>query len=64
MGLQIVRDLTFAGDNLWKDGRIYDPKNGKTYNVKMTLTSPNEISMRGFIGVSLFGRTEVWTRAN
>jgi uncharacterized protein (DUF2147 family) len=45
-----------------KDGKVYDPKNGKTYSGKMTLVSPTELHLRGFIGISLIGRTAVWTR--
>jgi uncharacterized protein (DUF2147 family) len=63
MGLVIVRDFHFAGDNLWNDGKVYDPKNGKTYSAKMTLISPTQLNVRGFVGVSLFGRTEKWTKA-
>ncbi len=62
IGLQIVHDFVFIGDNLWKNGKVYDPKNGKTYSGKMTLVSPNELHLRGFIGISLIGRTAVWTR--
>ncbi len=64
MGLVIVRDFHFAGDNLWKDGKVYDPKNGKTYSAKMTLVSPDQLNLRGFVGISVFGRTEKWTRAS
>lgn len=63
MGLQVVRDMEFSGDNQWKGGKVYDPKNGKTYNAKMTLVSPSELDLRGFVGISLFGRTAKWTRA-
>lgn len=63
MGLVIAHDFKFAGDNLWNDGKIYDPKNGKTYSAKMTLVSPTQLNLRGFIGVSLFGRTDKWTKA-
>jgi uncharacterized protein (DUF2147 family) len=62
IGLQIVYDFTFAGDGLWKDGRVYDPKNGKTYRGKMTLISPQQLDLRGYIGISLLGRTTTWTR--
>ena len=62
IGLQIVNDFVYAGDNLWKDGTVYDPKKGKTYSGKMTLVSPNQLNLRGFIGISLLGRTAVWTR--
>lgn len=63
MGLVVVRDFHFAGDSLWNDGKVYDPKNGKTYSAKLTLVSPSQLNLRGFIGVSLFGRTEKWTKA-
>jgi uncharacterized protein (DUF2147 family) len=62
IGLQIVHDFAFAGDNRWKNGKVYDPKNGKTYSGKMTLVSAHELHLRGFIGISLIGRTAVWTR--
>ncbi len=63
IGLQIVNGLQFSGDNLWKNGKIYDPDSGKTYSAKATLTSHDQLDLRGFIGVSLIGRTEKWTRA-
>ena len=62
LGLAIVRDFVHAGENKWVDGKVYDPKNGKTYSGKMTLVSPKQLEMRGFIGISLFGRTATWTR--
>jgi uncharacterized protein (DUF2147 family) len=62
IGLQIVRDFVFAGDTVWKGGKVYDPKNGKKYNGKMTLVSQNQLNLRGFVGISLLGRTVVWTR--
>ena len=62
IGLEIVRDFIYAGDNLWNKGEVYDTKNGKTYSGKMTLISPDQLKLRGFIGISLFGRTSNWTR--
>lgn len=60
--LQIVNDFIFAGENVWKGGTVYDPKSGNIYRGKMTLVSPNELDLRGFIGIPLFGRTTTWTR--
>ena len=60
--LQIVHEFVFAGEDRWKDGRVYDPKNGKTYSGKMTLVSPQQLNLRGYIGISLIGRTTSWTR--
>jgi len=62
LGLVIVRDFVHAGENKWVDGKVYDPKKGKTYSGKMTLVSPNKLELRGFIGISLLGRTATWTR--
>jgi uncharacterized protein (DUF2147 family) len=62
MGLQIVHDFSYAGENKWTDGRVYDPKNGRTYSGKLTLVSPAQLNLRGFIGISLIGRTAIWTR--
>jgi uncharacterized protein (DUF2147 family) len=62
IGLQILYDFMFAGDNLWTGGRIYNPDNGKIYSGKMALVLPNQLNLRGFIGISLIGKTTTWTR--
>ena len=62
IGLQIVNDFIFDEKGVWKDGSVYDPKNGKTYRGKITLVSPNKLNLRGFVGIPLFGRTTTWTR--
>lgn len=62
IGLQIVHGLTYAGKSRWKKGRIYDPKNGKTYSAKIKLVDPHQLDLRGYIGISLLGRTATWTR--
>lgn len=62
LGLEILRDFTFDGNKEWKGGEIYDPKNGKTYSCYMAFDNPNKLKIRGFIGISLLGRTTYWTR--
>jgi len=62
MGLQFMSDFAYIGNNAWKGGRLYDPEKGKTYSGKMTLISPTQLDLRGFIGISLLGRTSKWTR--
>jgi uncharacterized protein (DUF2147 family) len=62
IGLDIMYGFTYAGENTWSGGTVYDPKNGNAYRGKMTLASPNRLSMRGFVGIPLFGRTTTWTR--
>ncbi|MCO4292315.1 DUF2147 domain-containing protein [Solitalea sp. MAHUQ-68] len=62
-GLEILKGFKYdADDTVWEDGTIYDPKSGKTYSCKMTLKDKNNLNVRGFIGVSLIGRTDIWTR--
>lgn len=49
--------------NRWKEGKVYDPNNGKTYDAKLSLTKGGTIlKMRGYIGISLFGRTAEFER--
>ncbi len=62
LGLKILGDLSYKGDNEWEDGWIYDPNNGDTYQCQATLEDKNTLAIRGFIGFSLFGRTETWKR--
>jgi uncharacterized protein (DUF2147 family) len=49
--------------NVYTDGTIYDPENGKVYDCKMNFNGKN-LSIRGFIGFSFIGRTTVWERAS
>lgn len=60
LGLELLQNFTYD-DGTYKDGTIYDPKSGKTYSCKMTLNG-NVLKIRGYIGISLLGRTEEWTR--
>lgn len=61
LGLEMLKG--FAYDNgKWVDGTIYDPKVGKTYSCNMSLKSNGDLNVRGYIGFSLIGRTDVWKR--
>jgi uncharacterized protein (DUF2147 family) len=62
IGLINLRDFVFVKENLWKEGKVYDPKNGKDYSCKITMKDNNTIEARGYIGISLIGRTDVWKR--
>jgi len=61
LGLVNLKGFVFDGDDEWEDGKIYDPKNGKTYSCKIEFESPEKLKIRGFIGISLLGRTTYWT---
>ena len=63
IGLLILRDFVYDEDNEWDDGEIYNPEDGKTYSCVMTLSEDgNTLDVRGYIGLSLFGKTTVWKR--
>jgi len=61
-GLQILEGFTSSGKGTYENGTIYDPKSGKTYSCKMTVKGNDKLDIRGFVGISLLGRTETWTR--
>lgn len=60
-GLLILKGLTKDGDS-WTDGTILDPANGKEYDCTISLNGPSKLKVRGFIGFSFLGRTQVWKR--
>lgn len=64
MGLELLTGFVFDGDDEWEDGDIYDPKSGKTYSCYMVFTddTKSKLKVRGYIGVSLLGKTTYWTR--
>ena len=62
LGMMIMTGLKKSGSE-YDGGEILDPANGKTYRVKMwTAEGGKKLNVRGFIGVSLLGRTQVWLR--
>jgi uncharacterized protein (DUF2147 family) len=62
LGYSMLKAFTYVGDKTWEEGTIYDPESGSTYSCTITMTDENTLDVRGFIGVSLFGRTDVWKR--
>jgi uncharacterized protein (DUF2147 family) len=61
LGMVIVRNFHPDGDD-WVEGTVVDPENGKEYKGKIWSVGKDELHMRGYIGISLLGRTETWTR--
>jgi len=65
LGLQILSGLKFdASDKEWQGGRIYDPKNGKTYDCFAWFDQDaNTLNLKGYIaGMKWLGRATTWTR--
>ena len=61
-GLLILSGVRHNGDE-WGGGEILDPDNGKVYRVRVRLADGGKkLLVRGYLGFSLFGRTETWVR--
>lgn len=61
MGLVIIKSLKKDGKE-YNDGKILDPTTGKLYKCFLALEGHDKLKVRGYIGVSLFGRTQIWNR--
>lgn len=61
-GLLIGRGFHLSDPDHAKGGSLYDPKSGKTYHGSME-RKDDKLELRGYVGIRLFGRTEVWSRA-
>jgi uncharacterized protein (DUF2147 family) len=61
-GLTIMSGFRYDADDRWVGGRIYDPNSGRTYKGTIRQVNANTLELRGYVGISLFGRTETWKR--
>ena len=64
MGLVNIWGFNFKGDRVWENGHIYDPKNGKEYKCIITMKDPNTLDVRGYVGFTFIGRTDMWTKSS
>jgi uncharacterized protein (DUF2147 family) len=60
LGMKILSELISSGDGEW-EGRIYNRENGKTYDCRALLSAPDQLEIRAYVFLSLFGKTQVWT---
>ena len=61
-GLVFMWGFRPHGPDSWGDGSLYDPESGNTYSGRLTLNPDGTLSLRGYLGISVIGRTEHWTR--
>jgi len=63
LGMDILSGFKYEGKGDWVSGKIYDPNSGKTYSCNARMKK-GKLNIRGYIGVSLLGRTTVWRQAD
>lgn len=62
LGMEFIYGFTYKNET-WEKGRIYSPRNGKTYYCKITLTDDGKLKLRGSLDkMGMLGKTETWTR--
>ena len=63
LGLKIMHGFVYKGNNIWEDGRIYKPTNGKTYGGEAKLVDKNTLELEGYlISLPFIGKKSTWTR--
>jgi uncharacterized protein (DUF2147 family) len=64
LGLRILERFSYRSEEAtWAGGNLYDPEEGKTYRGRIRVLDRDRLELRGYVGIPLFGRTVVWTRA-
>ena len=61
LGMTVLKDFKAAGGGEWQGG-IYNRENAKTYSCKISLSTPDQLIVRPYVGLPLFGKTLTWTR--
>jgi uncharacterized protein (DUF2147 family) len=62
LGLVFMQGFEYDEGNKWDDGKIYDPESGKTYSCYMKMENQNTMEVKGYIGFSMIGKSQTWTR--
>lgn len=61
LGMMVLNGLKKDGEE-WSGGKIIDPNSGKEYKASMKLNGKDKLDVRGYVGISLVGRTQTWQK--
>lgn len=62
-GMWFIWGFKKTGEGEWEGGKLLDPESGDIYSGNITIAdNPSELDVRGYVGFSLFGRTQTWTK--
>lgn len=62
LGMSLLSGLRPTDDGEWK-GQIYNRENAKHYSARVALAGKDQLVIRAYVGLPLFGKTQVWRRA-
>jgi uncharacterized protein (DUF2147 family) len=62
LGAVILHHLHYDGAGKWSGGLIYEPDTGRTYKCSIELIAADDLRVRGYFGISLLGKSQIWTR--
>ncbi|AQG82541.1 SIGNAL peptide protein [Spirosoma montaniterrae] len=63
MHLTMMTNLRYKGNNVWTDGQVYNPEDGRTYGCELTLRDANSLDISGYVmGLGFLKKTRTWTR--
>jgi len=61
-GIEVITGLKSKRDDLWKNGRFYYPKKGRSFDLDIKLKDHDRLELRAYLGVRLLGRSDIWHR--
>ncbi len=64
VGLPLLKGFRRHDDGYWRGGTIYNPENGKDYHCNIRMQDPDTLHLRCFVGIPLFGATQLWKRTS